>query len=411
MRNILIIDYFFPPLIADWRGVALAKLLPEFGWRPIIVSASETSGYQKDFALLQQVPPGTEVHRVSHPRPAKIRQNLRTRFRVGYDFPDSYRSWIEPAYREAKKILESNRIDLLYSISPTFTTALVAQRLKRESGLPWVADFLDGWAVNDFLHRSLDQSLIRPLARLMKTRIRWGEKSILNAVDKTIVISWHVKERLCELHRVPGDAIEVINDGYDESVHHGLAPAGLYPGKLVITFLGSHYTEFQKPITIFLRAVAEADPAAEVVFVGRCAAPLQEIANKIQSRNVTCVMHLPREKSLSFGLGSSFLFVVMPDYAKWIPTKTYDYLRLGRPILGLVPEDGDAARIIREAKAGFVLPFDPEKMKTALRRIFADWKAGKFREFEPDRKFIEQYERRHLIQRTVEILDQLAPSK
>lgn len=33
--------------------------------------------------------------------------------RAGYDFPDSLRSWIDPAYREAQKISASNRIDLL----------------------------------------------------------------------------------------------------------------------------------------------------------------------------------------------------------------------------------------------------------------------------------------------------------
>jgi len=65
-------------------------------------------------------------------------------------------------------------------------------------------------------------------------------------------------------------------------------------------------------------------------------------------------------------MGSDSLLVVMPFYAKWIPTKIYDYLRIGKPILALVPPDRDAAKIIQEAKGGYPLS-RPRKDEAAIR--------------------------------------------
>ena len=61
----------------------------------------------------------------------------------------------------------------------------------------------------------------------------------------------------------------------------------------------------------------------------------------------------------------------------------HDYLRLGKPILALVPEDGDMARIIREARAGFILSYEPEEMKEQLKVIFEKWRRGEFEGFHP----------------------------
>ena len=411
MKRVLFIDYCFPPLAADWRGAALAKFLPEFGWQPIVVSAAESVTYDKDYSLLQEIPAGTEVHRVGHREPvgklSKAWQILLNELRVNYSFPDHYKSWRSPALQEARRILSKEKVDLIYSASPPFTTALVAMKLEKEFGIPWVADFLDGWAVNDFLNVHYDKALIRPLRDLAKFRVRRGEGDILKTADKTVVISWHVKQRLCELHKVKDMRIDVVNDGYEESVFKGLIPRALYPDKLTIAFLGSFYTPFKEPVIEFVNAVRQVAEEAEVVFIGRGAAAMQAVTKA----EATYILNLPRKKALAFALGSDFLFVVMPSYAKWIPTKIYDYLRLARPILALVPGDGDAARIIREAKAGYVLSYEPEEMKRQLKSIFEEWREGKFKDFHPDWEYVAQFERRKLVQKIAAIFDEVAAQR
>ncbi|MBR3492255.1 MAG: glycosyl transferase family 1, partial [Bacteroidales bacterium] len=51
--------------------------------------------------------------------------------------------------------------------------------------------------------------------------------------------------------------------------------------------------------------------------------------------------------------------------------KLFEYMASGRPILCIGPEDGDAARILRETGAGQTISFEgKEKMKEALKNLY-----------------------------------------
>ena len=54
---------------------------------------------------------------------------------------------------------------------------------------------------------------------------------------------------------------------------------------------------------------------------------------------------------------SLFLLPEVESAKGHIPGKLFDYLGAGNPILGLGPVDGDAAGIIRDAKAGEVFSY------------------------------------------------------
>jgi glycosyltransferase involved in cell wall biosynthesis len=153
-----------------------------------------------------------------------------------------------------------------------------------------------------------------------------------------------------------------------------------------------------------LDVVSQIDTHAQVLFIGRAAVPV----HNMHMHNATCILHLPRAEALSFALGSDFLLVVMPSFAKWIPAKMYDYLRIGKPILALVPEDGDAARIVKEAKAGFILSYDSRMMKLQLEKIFEQSKRGDFKDVHPDWEYVKQFEWRKRTERIAKVFDEVA---
>jgi glycosyltransferase involved in cell wall biosynthesis len=69
------------------------------------------------------------------------------------------------------------------------------------------------------------------------------------------------------------------------------------------------------------------------------------------------------------------LLLLMPDSeprAKGLLTgKLFEYMASGRPILCIGPEDGDAARILRETGAGQTISFeDKVKMKETLKNLY-----------------------------------------
>src|SRR5262249_43972958 len=60
-------------------------------------------------------------------------------------------------------------------------------------------------------------------------------------------------------------------------------------------------------------------------------------------------------------------------WALTVPTKIYEYLRIGRPILALVDE-GAVSELLRETRRGTTIrPLDIEGIAEALRDIYADW--------------------------------------
>ena len=69
MRNLLLVTRNFAPTshVSVERATKLAKYLPEFGWRPtILTGARATSGLPADETLLDQVP-GVEIIRARAP--------------------------------------------------------------------------------------------------------------------------------------------------------------------------------------------------------------------------------------------------------------------------------------------------------------------------------------------------------
>jgi len=405
MKKVLFIYYHFPPMMGDWRGLGFAKFLPEFGWQPIVISADENVNYKKDYSLLREVPDEIEVHRVGHRETSKEWIYVRKKLRLNYVFPDEYKSWYLPVLKEARRILRKEKIELIFTSSSPFTTAFIGMKLKKEFNIPWIAEFRDTWSGNDFLNLGYGRTLLKPLRKFLNFRIKRGENSILKAADRTIVLSWHHKQQLCELYGVKDEKIRVVTNGYNKSDFIELRPRILYPSKLTIVFIGSSYPGYQEVALKFAKTVNEIDKDAEVMFIGRGAAAIQDI----NIPNLTCILHLQKKKALALASGSDFFFLITLPSAKWhLPIKLYDYLRLGKPILALVPEDGDAAKIIKEAKAGFIISYEHDKMKEQLKNIFDKWKKAEFKDFQPDWKYITQFERIELTKKLVSIFDEVA---
>jgi glycosyltransferase involved in cell wall biosynthesis len=57
-----------------------------------------------------------------------------------------------------------------------------------------------------------------------------------------------------------------------------------------------------------------------------------------------------------------------------LPNKLFEALAVGRPVLALVGEDGDSARLLRRLgqKEGIASPDDPASIAAAIERLLAD---------------------------------------
>jgi glycosyltransferase involved in cell wall biosynthesis len=97
------------------------------------------------------------------------------------------------------------------------------------------------------------------------------------------------------------------------------------------------------------------------------------------------------------------------ESAGWIPSKLFQYMASGTPILGLVPE-GDVAQIIRETNTGTVIgPNDVEQIKTVIRAAYSAFRRGETHA-EPNWNAVENYEGCRLTERLADCLTDVVAS-
>lgn len=82
MRKILIVSYHFPPdaSVGGMRPAKFAKYLPEFGWKPIILTVKERHYPVTDQSKLKNLGPVPHVYRTRMlPRPGSLYITLKSR--------------------------------------------------------------------------------------------------------------------------------------------------------------------------------------------------------------------------------------------------------------------------------------------------------------------------------------------
>jgi glycosyltransferase involved in cell wall biosynthesis len=131
----------------------------------------------------------------------------------------------------------------------------------------------------------------------------------------------------------------------------------------------------------------------------------QQIAGFSDTSWIKFLPYVPHSEVIQIQRAARVLLLSVNNVpsAKGIVTgKIFEYLAIGRPVLCIGPEDGDAAHIIREAEAGPVVGFeDGAGLKKAVLELFENWKSGRDASASAS---VEKYSRKALCGRIAEIL-------
>jgi glycosyltransferase involved in cell wall biosynthesis len=96
---------------------------------------------------------------------------------------------------------------------------------------------------------------------------------------------------------------------------------------------------------------------------------------------VELIPYVPRRESLRLQRESDALLLLIPEAGGRgrgvLSGKVFEYLAAERPVLAVVPEDGAAAQLVREAGAGVVAgPDDVPAIRDALVSLHERWRRG-----------------------------------
>jgi glycosyltransferase involved in cell wall biosynthesis len=165
--------------------------------------------------------------------------------------------------------------------------------------------------------------------------------------------------------QTPADRMLVVENGYDEANFDAISgtPPPLAARPLVLLHSGIVYPEERDPTALFvaLAALKRSNKIKKGDFVIRFRAPghadlIGKLADEHQVREwIEIGNPLNYQAALREMLESDVLLLLQGRICnEQIPAKLYEYLRAGRPILGLADPEGDTGRKLRSVGVPFV---------------------------------------------------------
>lgn len=410
------IAYYFPPIGGSGalRPLKLAKYLPSFGWNPCVLAVKNPDWYYAhDPELLKELSSNIIIKRsfmlrsawlyrvLNPPRILKIDQVLR-RFLVQ---PDDQIGWIPFAYFSAVNIIRKYNVKAIYSTSAPLSCHLIAYLIKRKKNIPWVADFRDEWFENPDLN----------LATSFHRRLHYKlESLVVNNCDKVIAPA----ARFCRLlakHCPDSNKFSTIPMGFDPedfSQQTTLEDQTDEGRKFVIAFSGLFYGSFRP--NFFLNAINElveegkvSPKKIKVQFVGA------NTPNDIDFEDVYGFSEftgfISHKEALEYlSKANALLLLLSKERGKdVIPSKTFEYMASGKPILALVPSSGEVAKIIQKTNTGLVVNFeDVDSIKKAYLQLYKQWET-KQKNFHPDKEEIFKFNQIDLTKELALLLNEI----
>lgn len=391
------IAYHFPPDrgAASLRTAKFAQYLSGMGWSPTVLAprrfhtsagtdaeAENNLGAEviradnADWArVLQRVFPMGSI-RWTHPK-STVETSLqsdggRRWFRpakwLADNFlfvPDRANLWITACVKAARRWLARERAEVIYSASPYASSHLAALRLQQTAGLPWIADFHDPWT-------PVTAQYLMPLRRRLDEYL---ERKIMEHATHVIVTTARLGELYVRKYPFVESKCSVITSGYDPEEFRDLRRVRS-DNAFRIVYCGSFYHGIRNPepllaaISRLVRRGCLDRAKIELRITGKQDELVQRIAEKHNLQSVVRLTGpLSRRDALQEIVNADLLWEIVGDYAcpdVFRPSKTYEYLAAGAPILLFSPSGGEAACLIEGLKAGTVVSDDAAEIDSAL---------------------------------------------
>ncbi len=378
MKRVLIITPHYPPsnLAAVHRSRLFAKHLPAFGWEPVILMVNEKYYEEKlDWNLCELLPKGQHIE--------KVKAFPVTKPRVIGDI--GIRGFFQLRKR-ALQLVQELKIDFVYIPIPSFYVSLIGPYLYKRTGVKYGIDYIDPWV---HVFPGSDQLFSR---HWFSTQLaKWLE---LKAVKYASVITGvakgyyeKVKERNPQL--VNTCLFDAMPYGGEAEDHLRVKELHLNPylfernSKLQLVYAGAMLPKAYKPLHAIFKSIASQRALFKEVefhFIGTgkslndaegyAIKPLAEEHGLWQTVVFEYPLRIPYLDVLVHLEAADAVFILGSTEPHYTPSKTYQAVLSGKPIMGVLHSQSTAVEIIRSSNAGIVLDFVGEE---GVENISSQW--------------------------------------
>lgn len=402
MKTVLIITYYWPPAggIEVHRVVKFCKYLMEFGYKPIILTVKNSTATATDPAFQDEVEhitpvtraPSVEPHTLFYAltgrkkrksiapankkeAPSGFASTLGEFIRLNFFIPDARIGWAPAAIRSGHQLVMSEKPDLIFSTAPPYTVHLIASRLSRKHGIPWVADFRDPWVEN----YAYNTQYRFPWVRWINERL---ERRVLNQANRVVVATAGQKILQGAKTKDGEKRFCTITNGHDIDTVPEATPSDVF----LISYYGSISAQ-RVPVPLFdcLRSMIQEDPSFAADFRFRFAGRItSEARTMIESRlpesNREFLSMLPHKDYLKKVIEHQVLLVFVdqvPHNDMILPAKCLEMIITGNPILAFGPLGGDTDRFLQDYTCGTLLDTPTsEQIRSIVLEAYQSWKQG-----------------------------------
>lgn len=272
--------------------------------------------------------------------------------------------------------LFQTKMAVILTTSPQFFGAWAAAIVAKIKRVPLLLELGDIWPASIVSVGAMRDSLvIRFLEKL--------ELALYHCSTSIVVVSPAFKENLSN-RGVPAEKIHVILNGVELSQYQPQAidialaqQYGIEPRDFVIGYIGTHGMAHN--LSNVLEAARLLDPkfSIKILFVGTGAerAQLIQQAERLQLSNVLFVSVQPKEKVPVFWSLCQVALVHFkntPTFAEAIPSKIFEAMGMGLPVLLAAPKGAASELVLSEGVGMWVPPDEPQALAAAMQDLRCD---------------------------------------
>lgn len=365
--RILIISQHFPPEFAATgrRAQELAASLATRGHDVLVLAGRPNHPsvadryFCRDAASSERAPEGYRVLRLRVFRSSDTRTWKRALNYLTFTLLAVARGMRQP------------RPDMILAVSP-LPAGLAALALSVWHRAPLIYDLQDIWPDS--------ARAVGVMKRGLALRLLGGLESLLyRRAARVVVISEGFRDYLVN-RGVPREHLRVIANGVDVERFQGARPemrvrrAGPMRGSFIVGYIGNHGLAQGLDTALEAADRVRADAAFLMVGEGVDRARLERRVREVRLDNVRFLRGVPRRRVPSLLAACDALLVILRDdplFRITVPSKVYEYMAAGRPVLCSV--GGETAAIVEAARCGIAVPpSDGAALAEAVRALARD---------------------------------------
>lgn len=424
MRSVVMIAYGFPPEGAAgvYRPLRFVRHLPALGWLPTVVTRDARHFTRYDPQLLTLIPEGTKVIRAPHRDPWLSLQDYRARRFQTRDIernsnensdapPDEHSShlrvfarrlvanvesmiyrpdpamwWMHSATQAAVEACRHEHASAIWATGGPWSSLVVARRVSRRTGIPFVIDLRDSWTLTQSDFERRQPRWIQAADRRLLRRLFRDAAAVVFRYGSEAEAYWRLYEGLPDPEK-----IHLIPNGYDGEV----APFAPSRGeRCTVVYTGIltpyHYEGFVEGLRLLAVQFPEYARKLRVLLVGE---GTDEIARSSCFPDISDIVEISgvvpfsEADRLQREADALLLFGWRPEGTRGYElggSKIFSYLKAGRPILGILPQDENRRILTSLGVRTIASSSAPSEIMRLLRQLIDRWEEGQLGSFLPD---------------------------